>query len=64
MPRFEVFERQSITYAWLVDAEDADEAIATADGGVPAEARTAHFSSENYAVLVPGDPGRSAGGEG
>ncbi len=53
MARFTVFERQIITYAWEVEAEDEETAQEDAYGGVPDGARTVQFSSENWAEAAP-----------
>lgn len=45
--RYVIRERQVITYEWEVDVEGIDEADAATWEGVPDQARTVYFDSEN-----------------
>jgi hypothetical protein len=49
--RYRVYERQVITYAWDVEVEDDTDVGDGGDyalDGVPDDARTVRFSSENW----------------
>jgi hypothetical protein len=49
---YRIYERQTIVYSWLVQAEDLDEAMGGADAGVPDGAITEKFHSDNDVELV------------
>lgn len=51
MAQYRVTETQHVTYTWLVDADSEEEAVATANDGVPDDAREDMVFNEVDAFL-------------